>query len=275
MPARVLTETRAGIGLAVAGARAWVRTPRLLAIGAVPSIMTAAIIGVVLGVLVVNIGEIGRAIASGVGADDGALAAVVAATAAVAILAASTLVSVALFATVTLAIGQPFFEAISRRVDDALGGLAHPVPDEPWRRALVRGLGESAVTVAISIGVSLALLVVGLVPVVGSPLAFCLGAIVGGRLLAIELTAYPLARRGIVSRRARIAALRPFRLRTVVFGACVFLAFLVPLGAVVAMPAAMVGATMLARQVSAESGGGLPGLGLERGAHGVDGGVEQ
>ncbi|BDZ61045.1 sulfate transporter CysZ [Demequina sediminis] len=278
MAARVLTETRAGITLAFSGARAWVRTPRLLVMGAVPSIVTAVIVGVLLGVLLINVGEIGRAIASGVGVDGGTLADVVAATAAIAVLAASTLVSVALFATVTLAIGQPFFEAISRRVDDSLGGLEHPAPEEPWHRALVRGAGESVVTVAISIGVSLGLLAVGLVPVVGSPTAFVLGALVGGRLLAIELTAYPLARRGIVSRHERIAALRPLRTRTVVFGACVFLTFLLPLGAVVAMPAAMVGATMLARQVtspSASAGSGLPGLRLEGGTHGVDRGVDE
>lgn len=278
MAARVLTETRAGITLAFSGAKARVRTPRLLAIGAVPSLITAVIVGVLLGVLLINVGEIGRAIASGVGVDGGALADVVAATAAIAVLAASTLVSVALFATVTLAIGQPFFEAISRRVDDSLGGLEHPAPEEPWHRALVRGAGESVVTVAISIGVSLGLLAVGLVPVVGSPTAFVLGALVGGRLLAIELTAYPLARRGIVSRRDRIAALRPLRTRTVVFGACVFLTFLLPLGAVVAMPAAMVGATMLARQVTSpsDSGGpGLPGLRLEGGTHRIDRGVDE
>ena len=107
---------------------------------------------------------------------------------------------------------------------------------------------------------------------------FVLGALVGGRLLAIELTAYPLARRGIVSRSERIAALRPLRTRTVVFGACVFLTFLLPLGAVVAMPAAMVGATMLARQVTSPSDSGrpgLPGLRLEGGTHRIDRGVDE
>ncbi|WP_062464658.1 EI24 domain-containing protein [Demequina soli] len=248
---RLVPEAAAGVRTAVDGLRGWARAPRLMALGLVPGAIVAAVLGVGLGVLAVYLGRVGRDIAAGLGAGDGTWAALVAVTASIAVLAASSLVAVALFATLTLAVGQPFFEAISRRVDASLGGLDAPAAEEPWARGLARGLGEGVVTLAISVGVSLLLLLVGLVPVVGSGAAFAVGALVGGRLLAIELTAYPMARRGIVSRRDRVAALRPYRARTVAFGAAVFLVFLLPLGALLAMPAAVVGATLLARQVTA------------------------
>ncbi|WP_062529322.1 EI24 domain-containing protein [Demequina rhizosphaerae] len=241
-------EVAVGVRTAVSGLRAWAREPRLLGLGVLPGLLVAVLFGVVLGVLAVNLGAVGRAIAGALGADDGWVASVAAVTASVAVLAASSLFAVALFATLTLAIGQPFFEAISRRLDADLGAAPD---DEPWWPALLRGLGEGVVTLAISIGVSLLLLGIGLLPVVGSVTAFSLGALVGGRLLAIELTAYPMARRGIVARRDRVRALRPYRLRVIAFGATVFLVFLLPLGAVLAMPAAVAGATLLVRALPA------------------------
>ncbi|WP_062316577.1 EI24 domain-containing protein [Demequina maris] len=241
-------EVALGVRAVVDGLRAWGRAPRLLALGMVPGLLVATAFGVALGVLAVNVGAIGRAIAGALGADDGWIASVAAVTASIAVLAASSLVAVALFATLTLTIGQPFFEAISRRVDAELAGAP---ADEPWWPALVRGIGEGLVTLAISIGVSLLLLGIGLLPVVGSATAFALGALVGGRLLAIELVAYPMARRGIVARRDRVRALRPHRLRVIAFGATAFLIFLLPLGAVLAMPAVVAGATLLVRGLPA------------------------
>ncbi|WP_062292537.1 EI24 domain-containing protein [Demequina phytophila] len=240
---RPAAEVIAGVRTAADGFRGWARAPRLMLLGMVPGAIVAAVFGVALTVLVLHLGAIGEAIADGLGAREGWLATLVSVTASVAVLAASSLVAVALFATLTLAIGGLFFEAMSRRVDADLAAA----PEEAWWPALRRGLAEGLVTLAISLGVSLVLLVVGLLPLVGSATAFTVGALVGGRLLAIELTAYPLARRGVVARRDRVRALRPYRLRVIGFGASVFLLFLLPLGAVLAMPAAVVGATLLVR----------------------------
>ncbi|WP_062306369.1 EI24 domain-containing protein [Demequina subtropica] len=239
-------EVAAGVRTAIDGLRGWAREPRLLALGVLPGAIVAAGLGLALGVLVLNLRAVGAGLADALGYQDGWWHGLVAATAAVAVLGASALVSVALFATLTLAIGQPFFEAISRRVDAALGYEGADV-EEPWTASLLRGLREGAVTVGISLALSVALLVVGLVPLVGSVAAFACGALAGGRLLAIELTAYPMARRGIVARRDRITALRAHGLRVVAFGATVFLVFLLPLGALLAMPTAIVGATLLVR----------------------------
>jgi CysZ protein len=73
-----------------------------------------------------------------------------------------------------------------------------------------------------------------------------LGAIVSGFFLTVELTALPLERRGI-ARKERFALLRGNMTMSLGFGVPFFLVFLVPLAAVIAMPAAVAGAAMIVR----------------------------
>jgi CysZ protein len=82
-------------------------------------------------------------------------------------------------------------------------------------------------------------------------LAVILGALHGGRLLTTELTGYAFEARGrpLADRRR---ALRARRVRSTAFGAATYLLFLVPFAAVVVMPAAVAGATLLAREVLGE-----------------------
>jgi CysZ protein len=74
-----------------------------------------------------------------------------------------------------------------------------------------------------------------------------LGALVGGWLLAVELTGAPFQRRGqrLRDRRRVLKTQRPL---TLGFGVAVFLCFLIPLGAIFMMPAAIAGATLLSRR---------------------------
>jgi CysZ protein len=96
--------------------------------------------------------------------------------------------------------------------------------------------------------VSVPVLLVGLVPVVGQVVAPVAGAAIGGWFLALELVGGPFARRGLwlAERRAALRAHRPLAIG---FGVAVFVCFLIPLGAVVFMPAAVAGATLLTRRV--------------------------
>jgi len=71
---------------------------------------------------------------------------------------------------------------------------------------------------------------------------------VSGRLLAGELLSRPLEARGM-DRVARAEVLRRDRASVLGFGVATQLCFLVPLGAVAVMPAAVAGATMLARDL--------------------------
>lgn len=79
-----------------------------------------------------------------------------------------------------------------------------------------------------------------------------IGAAVGGWLLAVELVGAPFYRRGmrLPDRRAHLKANRP---TTLGFGVAVFVCFLIPLGAVIVMPAAVAGATLLARRSLGQS----------------------
>lgn len=251
---RPATEILAGLGTAARGVRAWARAPRLMALGMLPGLLTAVLLGGGIVMLILNLGDIGRSLAGAVGLDSGWVGALAAATASVAVLAGAAVVAVAAFTTLTLAIGGPFFEAISRGVDDALGGLPGPAAEEPWARSLRRGVLEGLLTVGISIVVSLVLFGVGLVPVAGGAAAFVVGALIGGRLLVIELTAFPMARRGVFARRERIAVLKRCRWRAGAFGVLAYLVFLVPVGALLAMPVVVAGATLLARHALGEDG---------------------
>jgi CysZ protein len=66
-------------------------------------------------------------------------------------------------------------------------------------------------------------------------------------MLALELTGVPFERRGrrLADRRAVLGRRRPLALG---FGAAVFASFLIPLGAVLLMPAAVAGGALLARR---------------------------
>jgi CysZ protein len=157
------------------------------------------------------------------------------------------ILSVLGFVTLTLIIGQPFYEAISKRVDDQLGGVPGEINVSFWK-TLPRTVIDS-VRLAIRSGVvAVFLFLIQLVPVVGNVTAIVLGAFFGGWVLTLTLTIVPFERRGLYYRH-RKAALRQNRRLTLGFGAVTFLCFLIPLGAVVFMPAAVAGATLLSRRI--------------------------
>jgi CysZ protein len=148
------------------------------------------------------------------------------------------------YTALALTIGQPFYEAISRRVD--------PTPDavrmRPWSAA-GRALRDGLLLVVLTAAISLALLVLGFVPVVGQTVVPALGACVTGFFLSVELTSIPLERRGL-GLRERLRLLWRRRLLALGFGLAAFVLFLVPLGAVLCMPGAVAGGTLLARRMA-------------------------
>ena len=96
--------------------------------------------------------------------------------------------------------------------------------------------------------VGIPLFVFGLIPVVGETVVPVLTAVFGGWVLALELTGVPFERRGLrlVQRRQVLRRQRPLALG---FGVATFVCFLIPLGAVLVMPAAVAGATLMTRRV--------------------------
>jgi uncharacterized protein involved in cysteine biosynthesis len=153
------------------------------------------------------------------------------------------------YTALALAIGQPFYEAIVRRVEAREG--AAPAPAEPatalWA-AVGRALRDGLLVVLVTAASSAALFLLGFVPLVGQTLVPVIGVCVTGFFLAVELSSIALERRGLrLSERMRL--LWRHRLLAVGFGAATFLLFLVPLGAVLGMPGAVAGGTLLARRL--------------------------
>ncbi|MBF8192962.1 EI24 domain-containing protein, partial [Nonomuraea sp. K274] len=157
------------------------------------------------------------------------------------------------FAALTLAIGEPFYERLSAAVD-----VLESEHEQPWWRTLPRSIRDSLVTLGYVLLFTIPLFILGFVPVVGQTIVPVLGAAVSGFFLTVELTTLALERRGMV-RKARFALLRANKASALGFGVAVFLLFLVPFVAVVAMPAAVAGAALLVRtRLSPTSNGPAP-----------------
>jgi CysZ protein len=160
-----------------------------------------------------------------------------------AVLAAGVFLAAVMFVGLTLAVGDPFYERIWRETELMLGG---PVPDRGpgfWRSAL-----DTASFAGVSVVCGALVLAVGFLPLVGPVAGAVVGLVVSGRLLAAELLTRPLEERGL-DRAARRELLRRHRGGVVGFGVATQALFLVPLGAIVVMPAAVVGSTTLAREL--------------------------
>lgn len=163
------------------------------------------------------------------------------ATVAVALFLAGLVLAVLTFVAVTLVAGEPFYEKLSARAD----GVPE-VDGGPWWRTLPRSIRDSLVTLAYVLMFTVPLFFLGFVPVVGQTVVPVLGAAVSGFFLTVELTTLALERRGL-PRRRRFALLRANKAVALGFGVTVFLLFMVPLVAIVAMPAAVAGAALLVR----------------------------
>jgi CysZ protein len=161
------------------------------------------------------------------------------------IVAGTLLVVVYGFVSVTSVVGQPFFEKLSHRVDDRMGEVT-PGPDWPWWRNAMRGVGEGLRIALVTVPMSLAVVLLGVVPVVGTVLGWTAGALIGGWFIALEFCAIPFERRGLLLRDRR-RVLGAHRARTLGFGSMAFVMSVFAPLAVIMMPSAVAGGTLLAR----------------------------
>ncbi len=239
-----------GLGMLGRGLALYGRSPRLVLLGVLPALITFVLLAGLFGVLVYFIDDVARVATWFAARWPSGARDLVRALAGIAILGAAALLFVVGFTGLTLAIGDPFYEKISEEVDRRCGGLAN-AKTSPWWRELLRGLGESIRLMTFSAVVGITLFFAGLLPAVGQTVVPVIGALVGGWALALELTGVAFARRGMRLRdRRRI--LRRHRPLALGFGVGVFLCFLIPLGAVLVMPAAVAGATLLTRDIFGE-----------------------
>jgi CysZ protein len=235
-----------GAGLLGRGLGLVLRDPRMLGLGLVPALISGVLYAALIVTLIVFIDDLSAAVTWF--ADDWSeavrrLARIVAGAA---LLGVSGLIGVLTFTAVTLLIGDPFYEKVSGMVEARFGG----VPDEvevSLGRSLARSLVDSLRLIGLSVLFGIPLFLAGFIPVVGQTVVPVVGGAVGGWLLAVELTGVPFQRRGRRLRDRR-AALRGDRPMALGFGVAVFACFLIPLGAVLVMPAAVAGGTLLSRK---------------------------
>jgi len=237
-----MREFLAGASLVPRGLGFWRRRPGVMALGMLPAVIAGALIGAVLVTLGLNVEALAQAItpfADGwAERDRGVLRTLLA----LVIVVGAIIGTVYTFTTLTLLIGDPFYERIWRATEHELGDFT-PSPLRFWR-----SFGDGLMLVLRALGFALLTALAGLIPVIGSVAAAVLGTALAGHLIARELTTRPFEARGITaSERARL--LRGSRARELGFGIATQLFFLVPGGAIAVMPAAVVGATNLARGV--------------------------
>lgn len=162
-----------------------------------------------------------------------------------ALVALAVILLIYTYAAITLAVGDVFYERIWRSVERTIGD-APPELKEGFWIGVRRGAGNGVRLLLITIVVGLILFACGFIPLIGQTLVPVLGAFFGGWFLALELTGYAFDARGLRLRDRR-RALGANRAQTLGFGVACYLLFLVPFLAIVVMPAAVAGATYLAR----------------------------
>jgi CysZ protein len=231
-----------GAGYLLRGLRLWRERPALMLLGIVPALIVAVFVAAALVALVLYADD---AVSWATPfADDWADAArgLFRGALYLVVLAGAVMLAIVTFTGLTLAVGDPFYERIWKEVEVSLGG---DVPDRGvgWIRGAIDGL----TLVVLGIGTAIVVFLIGLLPVIGTVVGAVLGLVVAGRLLAGELVSRPLEARGM-DRAARAALMRAHRGAMLGFGVCVQACFLVPFGGILVMPAAVAGATYLARE---------------------------
>ena len=244
-----------GAGFLFRGLRMWRQRPGLMLLGIVPALVVLVLlIGLLVTVVLVADDLIGWATPF---ADDWSdlWRGLLRIGLYVAVILGSLFLSVVTFTGLTLAVGDPFYEKIWKETELMLGGDA-PDKGVGWLRGARDGLG----LIGLGIATTVLVFAIGLVPIVGPVVGPIVGVTIAGRLLAAELVSRALEARGM-DRAARKALLADHGSTMLGFGVVVQLCFLVPFGAVLMMPAAVVGSTMLAREVlDARSTSGAQGL---------------
>lgn len=239
----MLREFGIGVGTLLQGFRMWRTHPRLLALGLIPAVIASVLLLGALIPLGLSLGSItdwATPFADGWAEPwRGTLRIGLG----IVILIAALALAGTVFTALTLTIGDPFYQRIWRGVERSLG-------DEPSGEAgFWTTIGEGVRLVVLGILVALLTLVIGLIPLVGGALASATGVLLSGRLLARELTGRAFDARALTTY-SRSEVLGAGRARVIGFGVATQLCFLVPLGAIVAMPAAVAGSTILARALA-------------------------
>lgn len=244
----LVSEFTRGVSYFLRGVRTWGTNPRLMFMGAIPAIIVSLLMFAALFLLIPQAYPLATSFTGFADSWVLWLRETIRITLGISMCVALVLVMLVSFTAITLLVGGPFYERIQAHVERELGG----VPDEA-RLGLRAQAGKVAGDTVQALGMGLSTGVVGffigLIPVIGAPIATVFVTWRGSRAVAAEVTAVAGDVRGWTFKQ-RLQRLDRRRMRT--FGAAfpAYLAFMVPGGAVLAMPAAVVAGTLLARDLS-------------------------
>ena len=242
-----MREFARGVALLGRGFAYWRRRPGMMALGLLPAAIVAALFLSGLIALGASLPGITEAITPFAADWPGLWVTVIRVAVGTAVLGAALVLVAVSFTALTLLVGEPFYERIWRTVESDLGR-----PDSDADYGFWRSLGDTVALLARGLSIAIAAALIGLIPLVGGVLATIFAVTFTGWLLTDELTARALTARGI-SRLARRKLMRRHGARVLGFGVATQLCFLIPLGAVATMPAAVAGSTLLARSLLEDS----------------------
>ncbi|GIH28401.1 membrane protein [Acrocarpospora phusangensis] len=231
-----------GVGFFVKGLGWVARHPRWWLFGLIPALIAFVLYAAALVWLAMNAGDVAAWVTPF--ADDWGWRGLFRTLVGIVIFIAGLFLSLITYTAVTLAIGEPFYEKLSEKVEEEFG----PVPggDQPFWSSLFRSIKDSLMTLVYVLMLTIPLFILGFIPFIGQTIVPVLGALVSGFFLTVELTALAMERRGL-RRKDRFAILRSNKGSALGFGVVIFLTFLIPFVAIIAMPGAVAGATLLVR----------------------------
>jgi CysZ protein len=220
------------------------RRPRLLVLGMLPAVLTTVIFLGAMIALIANVGHLATLLTPFANGWPTGARQFTRLAAALVMVGAAAVLGVVAFTATTLTIGGPFYERIAERIEDDLGVTPAQL-DLPWSRQLATGARDGVVLLIRSLIFGIPLFLAGFLPVVGQSVVPVLAALETGWFMALEVVAVPFYRRGIGLRR-RTALLRRRRMLAIGLGLPAALLCMVPLLAIVVMPAAFAGGVLVA-----------------------------
>mgnify|MGYP001160719547 FL=1 len=245
-----MSGVAAGIRSFLAGLRWVVRNPGWWFLGLVPALLALVLYVLAFVLLALHVGDLTRLVTPFAEGWPEGLRGVFRFLVGVLIFGTGLVIAIKTYVSVTLVIGDPFYEKLSERVERDMGGLPEAPEVSLWR-SIARSVRDSVVIMLWVAALTIPLFVLGFVPVIGQTVVPVLGALVSGFFLAVELTGLPMERRGLL-RHDRFTILRRNLGAALGFGVVAFLIFLIPLAVVVTMPAAVAGSVVLVRTLVPE-----------------------
>lgn len=246
-----LAEFATGMSYLLRGFGHWRHAPGSMFLGWVPAILVFAAFVATIVLLGINLETLANVMTPFAERWDEPWRTSVRVGVGVALLFAAVFLGIFLFTTVTLIVGAAVYERIWASVEERFGA----VPDSGigfWR-GLLGDVGDALRMLVPTLLLGVAVFALHLIPFVGTIASITLGALAGGWVLALDLSGFALGARRL-SLRERRAALRGSRALSLGFGVATYLVFLIPGGTIIAMPAAVAGATLLSRRMLGEPG---------------------